>query len=153
MSRLNKNLQEKVIAVASDHAGYYKKTAIIKYFEREGIQFRDLGCFNDKSCDYPDFAHKIAKAIEKREYECGFTFCGSGQGINITANKYQNIRSALCWNTEISELARKHNNSNICAIPSRFVSDEDTIEIVKSFLNVEFEGGRHARRVKKIPVM
>jgi ribose 5-phosphate isomerase B len=150
MSKLNKNLRGKVIAVASDHAGYKKKTAVIKYFEKKGIPYKDFGCYSDKSCDYPDYAHKIAEATEKREYECGFTFCGSGQGISITANKHQNIRSALCWNTEISELSRRHNNSNICAIPSKFVSDEETIAIVESFLNTEFEGSRHANRIIKI---
>lgn len=88
--------------------------------------------------------------MKKKEFECGITFCGSGQGINITANKHQNIRSALCWNTEISKLARKHNDSNICAIPSRFVSKDETITIIRSFLNAEFEGGRHFKRVIKI---
>jgi len=148
-----KSLYEKVIAVASDHAGYNKKTTVIKYLKEKGIAIKDLGCYSDKSCDYPDFAHKIARAIEKREFEYGITFCGSGQGINITANKHQNIRSALCWDSEISELARKHNNSNICAIPSRFVSDEQAIAIVESFLITEFEGDRHARRIKKISLM
>ena len=153
MSKLTKNLHGKVIAVASDHAGYNKKTVVIKYFEKKGIPYKDLGCYSEKSCDYPDFAHKIAEAIEKKEYECGITFCGSGQGINITANKYQNIRSALCWNTEISKLARAHNDSNICAIPSRFVSDEQAIAIVETFLTSEFEGERHTRRVEKISLM
>lgn len=150
MSGLNKNFRGKVVAVASDHAGYNKKMAILDYFEEAGIPYKDLGCYSNKSCDYPDFAHKIAEAIEKKEFDCGITFCASGQGINITANKYQNIRSALCWSIEISKLARKHNDSNVCAIPSRFVSDEETIAIVKSFLNAEFEGGRHFKRVLKI---
>jgi ribose 5-phosphate isomerase B len=114
-----------------------KKTAVIKYFDKKGIPYKDLGCYCNKSCDYPDYAHKIAVAIEKRDCECGITFCGSGQGINITANKYQNIRSALCWNTGIAALAREHNDSNICAIPSRFVTDNEIIAIVEFFLNIE----------------
>ena len=153
MSGLNKIFPGKVIAVASDHAGYNKKMALLDYFEVAGISYKDLGCYSDKSCDYPDYAHKIAEAIEKNEYECGITFCGSGQGINITANKHQNIRSALCWNTEISKLARAHNDSNICAIPSRFVSDEQAIAIVETFLTSEFEGERHTRRVEKISII
>ncbi len=92
------------------------------------------------------------KVIDEGEYQTGITFCGSGQGISITANKYQNVRSALCWNPEIAALARQHNDANICAIPARFVTDSETIEIVKAYLNAEFEGGRHARRIAKIPI-
>ena len=147
-----KYLEGKVIALASDHAGFEKKQVIIKYFDERGIAYKDFGCFSEESTDYPDFAHKIGKAIDENEYKTGITFCGSGQGISITANKYQNVRSALCWNVEIAALAKQHNNANICAIPGRFVSEEETIAIVEVYLNAEFEGGRHARRIAKIPV-
>lgn len=147
-----KNLSEKIIALASDHAGFDKKQVIIKYLEEKGIKYKDFGCYSSESCDYPDFAHAIADAIDKGEYEIGITACGSGQGISITANKHQNVRSALCWNAEIAKLARQHNDANICALPGRFVTDEEAVAIVDAYLNAEFEGGRHARRVAKIPV-
>jgi ribose 5-phosphate isomerase B len=147
-----KNFKGKTIAIASDHAGFYKKQAIIKYFQEKGIAYKDLGCYSDESCDYPDFGHLIAEAIDRGDYEQGITFCGSGQGISITANKHQNVRSGVCWNPEIGALAKQHNNANICAIPSRFVSDEEAVAIVEAYLNAEFEGGRHARRIAKIPL-
>ncbi len=146
------NLKDKIIAVASDHAGFDRKQTILEYFKERGISFNDFGCYTDESCDYADFAHMVAGAIDKGEYETGIVLCGSGQGVNMTANKYQNVRSALCWNSEISELARRHNNANVCAIPGRFVTDKEAIKIVEAFLNAEFEGGRHARRISKIPI-
>lgn len=145
-------LKREVIAIASDHAGYDKKQIIIKYLKERGIPYKDYGCYSDDSCDYPDFAHQIAKAIDVGEFEKGISFCGSGQGISITANKYQHVRSALCWNPEIAALAKKHNDANICAIPSRFVTDEEVIAIVDAFLKADFEGGRHERRISKIPI-
>ena len=147
-----KKLEGQVIALASDHAGFDKKQVIIKYFNKKGIQYKDFGCYSADSCDYPEFAHAIGSAIEKGEYEIGITFCGSGQGISITANKHKNVRSALCWNAEIGALAKQHNDANICSIPGRFVTEEEAIAIVEAFLNAEFEGGRHARRVAKIPI-
>ncbi|SHF79661.1 ribose 5-phosphate isomerase B [Mariniphaga anaerophila] len=147
-----KELRGKTIAIASDHAGFDKKQVIIRFFNENNISYKDLGCYSNESCDYPDFAHRIGDAIDKGEYEIGITFCGSGQGINITANKHQNVRSALCWKPEIGALAKQHNDANICAIPARFVTDEEAVEIVKAFLNAEFEGGRHARRIEKIPL-
>ena len=146
------DLKGKVLALASDHAGFARKQAVIRYFEENGIAYSDLGCYSDESVDYPVYAHKIAEAIEKGEFELGFTFCGSGQGISIAANKHQGIRSGVCWSPEIAALARQHNDANICAIPGRFVSDEEAISIVKAFLDADFEGGRHARRVAQIPV-
>ena len=146
------DLKGKVIAMASDHAGFDKKQLIQNYLKEKGIEFKDFGCYSAESIDYPDFAHKIGKAIEEGEYEIGITFCGSGQGISITANKYPNVRSALCWRPEIAALAKQHNNANICALPARFVTDEEAIAIVETYLNAEFEGGRHARRVDKIPI-
>lgn len=147
-----KKLEETIIALASDHAGFEKKQVIIKYFQEKGIPYKDFGCYSPESCDYPDFAHAIAEAIEKGEYEKGITFCGSGQGISITANKHQNIRSAICWNAKIGALAKQHNDANICAIPSRFVSKQEAVNIVAAYLKAEFEGGRHARRIAKIPL-
>jgi ribose 5-phosphate isomerase B len=145
-------LKDKTIALASDHAGFERKQTLIRYFKEKGIDYKDFGCFSGESCDYPDFAHPIADAIDKGIYEFGVTFCGSGQGISITANKHQNVRSALCWIREIATLARTHNNANICAIPARFVSDQEVIAIVEAFFSAEFEGGRHALRVAKIPM-
>lgn len=147
-----KNLEGKIIVLASDHAGFPKKQVIKKFLGDNNIEYKDLGCFSEESVDYPEFAHKLGEAIEKGEYEIGLSFCGSGQGISITANKHQGVRSALCWIPEIAALARQHNDANVCAIPGRFVSDEKAIEIVKAFLNSDFEGGRHARRVDAIPV-
>ncbi len=145
-------MDDVIIALASDHAGFDRKQAIIRYFTEKGIRFHDLGCYTDESCDYPHFAHLIAEAISNGEYPFGITFCGTGQGISITANKHQKIRSALCWNTEIAKLAKEHNNANICAIPGRFVTNEEAIAIVEAYLNAQFEGGRHQRRIDKMPV-
>jgi len=146
------NLKNKIIAIASDHAGFDKKQVIIKYLKEKGIAYKDFGCFSNESVDYPEFAHAIGEAIDKGEYEIGITFCGSGQGISIAANKHQNVRSATCWKPEIAALARQHNDANICALPARFVTDEETIAIVETYLNTEFEGGRHATRIAKIPI-
>lgn len=142
----------KIIAVASDHAGFAKKQVVLNYLQEKGIEYKDFGCFSEESVDYPEFAHAIGEAIDKGEYEIGLTFCGSGQGISIAANKHQNVRSATCWNAEIAALAKQHNDANICAVPGRFVSDEEAISIVDTFLNAEFEGGRHARRIAQIPL-
>lgn len=147
-----KHLEGKVIALASDHAGFTKKQVIKKFFEDNNIAYEDLGSYSEESVDYPVYAHKMGEAIENGEFEIGITFCGSGQGISIAANKHQGVRSGVCWNTEIATLAREHNNANVCAIPSRFVSDEEAIAIVSAFLNADFEGGRHERRVSLIPI-
>ncbi len=147
-----KNLKEKVIAVACDHAGYQKKQVILNYLTEKDIKYKDLGCFSEERCDYPDFGHLIGNAIDNGEYEVGITFCGSGQGISMTANKHQTVRSAICWIPEIAALARQHNDSNVCAIPARFVSDDEAISIIDAFFNAEFEGGRHARRVDLISI-
>jgi len=125
---------------------------IIKFLQENNIPFKDFGSYSEESVDYPVYAHLIGEAIEKGEYETGITFCGTGQGISIAANKHQGVRSAICWNTDIAVLARQHNNANICAIPGRFVSDDEAIAIVKAFLSTDFEGGRHARRVDQIPI-
>jgi ribose 5-phosphate isomerase B len=147
-----KHAKPNVIALASDHAGFSKKQVIIKHLEEKKIPYKDLGCYTEESVDYPVYAHKLGEAIEKGEFELGISFCGSGQGISIAANKHQGVRSGVCWNVAIAALAREHNNANVCAIPGRFVSDEEAIAIVDAFLNAEFEGGRHARRVNQIPL-
>lgn len=141
-----------IIALASDHAGFERKQAVVHYLDSQKISYSDLGCYSADPCDYPDFAHRIATAISNGEFSLGITFCGSGQGISITANKHQKIRSALCWNAAIARLARQHNDANICSIPGRFVTDEEAVEIVEAFLNASFEGGRHQHRVDKIPI-
>lgn len=140
------------VALASDHAGYSTKEEIKRYLESLGHQVWDFGTHSEESVDYPDFAHPFSLAVEKGEYTLGFIFCGSGNGVSITANKHQGIRSALCWTAEIASLARQHNDANVCAIPARFVSLSDAKHIVKAFLDSKFEGGRHQRRVEKIPV-
>jgi ribose 5-phosphate isomerase B len=140
------------LALASDHAGYSMKEHLKDYLIKKGYFIEDFGCNDEKSCDYPDFAHPLAKAVEKGDFELGFSLCGSGNGINITVNKYAGIRSALCWDVEIAELARKHNNANICALPARFITNEKAEKIVDAFLNTKFEGGRHQKRIDKIPI-
>lgn len=140
------------IALASDHAGFELKNAIILFLKEENIEFIDFGCFTSEACDYPDFAHPLAYAVEKDPGLTGIVFCGSGNGINMTVNKHQGIRSAICWNTKVAELARSHNNANICSLPARFVDKKEAIEIVKVFLNTNFEYGRHLIRINKIPI-
>jgi ribose 5-phosphate isomerase B len=147
-----KDLKNKVIALASDHAGFERKQGIIKYFTEKGYTFKDYGTYSSESTDYPDFGHLIGNAIDNDEIEIAITFCGSGQGINMTANKHQKVRSALCWSPEIATLATQHNNANVCAIPARFVTDDEAIAIVEDYLGAEFEGGRHQRRIEKIPI-
>lgn len=140
------------IALASDHAGYERKQVVKKYLEKQGFEYFDYGAFSSESSDYPDYAHPLALAVEKNEFDFGITLCGSGNGINMVANKHQKIRSAICWKPEIAELARLHNDANVCALPARFITDEEAITIVKIFLSTEFEGGRHQRRIDKIPI-
>ena len=140
----------KKIGFACDHAGFEYKEKIKALLEENGYETTDFGCYSKESVDYPDFAHKLAKAISIKDCEIGIQFCGSGNGINMSVNKHQEIRSALCWQAEIAELARLHNNANICTMPARFISFEEVEKIVYVFLNTEFEGGRHKRRVNKI---
>lgn len=139
------------LAIASDHAGFETKQILVEYLKQKGYDITDFGTNSATSMDYPDTAHPLAIAVEKGEFPLGITLCGSGNGINITANKHQGIRSALCWNTEIAALARQHNNANVCALPARFISVEMAKAIVDVFLNTGFEGGRHQTRVDKIP--
>ena len=139
------------IALASDHAGFERKQTVIDHLKKLGIETKDFGSFSSESTDYADWAHPMASAVEAGEFPVGISLCGSGNGINMTANKHQGIRSALAWNPEIAALAKQHNNANVLALPARFVTDEEAIQIVDAFLNAEFEGGRHQQRIDKIP--
>lgn len=138
------------LGIAADHAGYEYKQWLIGILESEGYEIINFGCDSDESCDYPDFAHPLGAAIENNEVDFGISICGSGNGINMVVNKYQSIRSALCWTEEIAELARTHNNANVCALPARFVSKELALKMIRIFLSTNFEGGRHQRRIDKI---
>lgn len=140
------------IGLASDHAGFDLKSAIILYFEKEKTRIVDFGCFSVESCDYPDFAHPLATAVENDTEMIGIVCCGSGNGINMTVNKHKGIRSAICWNSKVAELARSHNDANICSLPARFITEKEGLEIVRIFLNTDFEGGRHLQRINKIPL-
>ena len=140
----------KNIGVACDHAGFDHKESVISHLKSKGYTVTDYGCFSTDSVDYPDFAHQLAHSIKNGSNELGIQFCGSGNGINMSANKHQAIRSALCWEVEIAELARLHNNANVCTMPARFISLEKALSIIDVFLNTDFEGGRHQRRVDKI---
>ena len=143
---------EKPIALCSDHAGYATKQAVIAYLEQAGIAYKDFGTYSEESCDYPDFAHPCAEAVENGECYPGIGICGTGEGVCMTLNKHQGIRAALCWKPEIAALAREHNDANVLVMPGRFISNDEALEITKVFLNTEFAGGRHQRRIEKIPV-
>lgn len=140
----------KVLALGSDHAGFELKEFLKKYLSEKGIEIIDFGTESINSVDYPDFAHPVAKGVNDNKFETGILICGSGNGVNIVANKYPNVRAALCWLGELAELARKHNNANILSLPSRFISFEESIKIVDLFLSTTFEGGRHQTRIDKI---
>ena len=143
---------EKPIALCSDHAGYDTKQAVIAYLEQAGIAYKDFGTYSEESCDYPDFAHPCAEAVESGECYPGIGICGTGEGVCMTLNKHHGIRAALCWKPEIAALAREHNDANVLVMPGRFISNDEALEITKVFLNTEFAGGRHQRRIEKIPV-
>lgn len=143
-------MENKRIAIVSDHAGYFLKGKLISYLVKEKYDVKDFGCFSEEPVDYPDFGHPFANAVSAGEYEMGISICGTGNGINMTVNKHPGIRSALCWNEEISRLARAHNDANVCALPGRFISESEAYLIIKTFLNTSFDGGRHKRRIDKI---
>ena len=138
------------ITIGSDHAGVDYKSEVVEFLEKEKHEVLDVGTFSQESVDYPEFAHLVSKEVLAGA-DFGVLICGSGNGANMTANKHEKIRSALCWNNEIARLSRTHNNANVLSIPSRFVSLEEVLEIVKTFINTEFEGGRHLTRINKIP--
>ena len=134
----------------SDHAGVSLKRSVIQFLKEKGYNIKDYGPNTEDSVDYPDYAHPVARAVENKEHELGILICGSGNGINMTANKHQGIRAALCWEEEIASLARQHNNANILVMPARFISETKALSIVESFFSAQFEGGRHQNRVNKI---
>ncbi|WP_296634078.1 ribose 5-phosphate isomerase B [Polaribacter sp.] len=138
------------VAIGNDHAGTEYKFEIIKHLKQKGFTVLNFGTDTNSSMDYPDTIHPTADAVESGKAELGIILCGSGNGAQITANKHQGIRAALCWNNELVALTRQHNNANVLTIPARFVSLQQAIGFVDVFLNTEFEGGRHANRVNKI---
>jgi ribose 5-phosphate isomerase B len=138
------------IAIAADHAGYCMKEYIRERLSPEGYEFYDFGTFSQDSVDYPDFIHPLAKAVEDGKYDAGIIVCGSGNGVAIVANKYPDIRAAVCWNEEIAKLSRRHNNANVISLPARFISLQDSLQLVRIFFTTGFEGGRHEVRVAKI---
>ena len=140
------------IGLACDHAGFKYKEQLKKYLYSKEKKIKDFGCYSLESVDYPDFAHQLAKSIENNTNDLGIQFCGTGNGINMSANKHQEIRAALCWNTHIAEQARLHNNANILTMPARHLSWQEVKNIVDTFLSTEFEGGRHEKRVNKIKI-
>lgn len=140
------------VGMASDHAGYEMKCIIQGFLAANNIEYVDYGTDSAESCDYADFAHPCAVGVEEGKNYPGICLCGSGNGIAMTLNKHQGIRAAICWTVELAKLARQHNDANILVIPARFIEPSLALEIVETFLNTEFEGGRHARRIAKIPV-
>ncbi len=138
------------IATGSDHAGFKLKEKVRKYLLEKGIEVKDFGTYNEDSVDYPDFAHPVANAVENKEVDFGIIMCGSGNGINMAANKHKGIRAALSWNAEIAKLARQHNDANILTLPGRFIEEAEALKAVDVFLETAFEGGRHQKRVEKI---
>ena len=138
------------LAIGSDHAGYDLKETLIKYLVNKGYQIIDCGTNSNDSCDYPDYAHSVANSVETKKVDLGILMCGSGNGINMAANKHQDVRAALSWTPEIASLAKQHNAANIVVLPARFITEEVAKQIVDAFLTTEFEGGRHQNRVDKI---
>lgn len=138
------------IAIGADHAGFEYKELLRKWLEKNGYPVKDFGAFSTESADYPDFAHPVAIAVEKKESDLGVLICGSANGVAITANKHQGIRAAICWNEELASLARQHNNSNVLCLPARFIDIALAEKILDRFLHSNFEGGRHERRVNKM---
>ena len=138
-----------IIPIGCDHAGYDLKLKVIELMTRKGYEMKDFGCHSSESIDYPDYGHPVANFIAENGGK-GIVICGSGNGINMTVNKHQAIRSALCWTNEIAQLSRLHNDSNIIALPARFIPEELALEMIDTFFSTDFEGGRHQKRVDKI---
>ena len=143
---------KKNLAIASDHAGYQMKLSIIRYLEGKGYKVKDFGTDSTDAVNYPDFGHPLAEAVESGSFDLGISLCGSGNGINMVTNKHQGIRGALCWNKEISTMARLHNDANICSLPARYLNLETAREIIDAFLETDYEGGRHDIRIGHIPI-
>ena len=142
----------KTIGLCSDHAGFERKEQVKAWLESKGLSYQDFGTHSTDSCDYPDYAHPMAQAVEAGNVYPGIAICGTGNGIGMTLNKHQGIRAALCWNAEIAQLARAHNDANVLVMPGRFISWDEAEKILEVFFATEFEGGRHQRRIDKIPV-
>jgi ribose 5-phosphate isomerase B len=140
----------KPIAIGSDHAGFDLKMDLVRWLNKNQYQLMDMGVYENKSVDYPDYAHPVAKAVEDGEAEFGILLCGSANGVCMSANKHQGIRAAICWETEIARLARLHNNANVLCLPARFISPDEGLKILQTFMITAFEGGRHQNRVNKI---
>jgi ribose 5-phosphate isomerase B len=140
----------KKIAIGSDHAGFELKSELIRYLGSKGIEVLDKGCYSSERADYPDYGHAVALSVTGGECERGILMCGSGNGINMSANKHKGVRAALCWNREITELARLHNDANILVLPARYIGEEEAKRCIDVFLDTAFEGGRHASRIQKI---
>ena len=138
------------IAIGCDHAAFELKEKLKPYLISKGFEIKDFGCYSEERADYPDFAHPVANGGENNDFDFGLLMCGSGNGINMTANKHKGIRSALCWNAEIATLARQHNDANILTLPARYVSEEEAKKCIDAFYSTAFEGGRHTDRVAKI---
>ena len=143
---------EKVLALGSDHAGFILKEFLKKYLTEKGFEIIDFGTGSEKSVDYPDIAHPLAKAINDNQYKTGILICGTGNGVSMVANKYPNIRAALCWKSELAEMARLHNDANILSLPARFITFDEAIKVVDIFLSTPFEGNRHQIRIDKIRI-
>lgn len=141
---------KEIIPIACDHAGFELKNKVIDFLISKGFEVKDFGTYSADSVDYPDFAHKVGSAVNSGAYQRGIVICGSGNGVQMTVNKYPNVRCALCWNEEIASLARQHNDANIISLPARFIDETTALRIVDIYLNTAFEGGRHQRRVEKI---
>ena len=142
----------KTIGLASDHAGYELKEYVKTWLEAKGWEYKDLGTYSTDRCDYPDFAHQLAVAVEEGECYPGIAICGSGEGISMTLNKHQGIRAALVWIPEIAHMTRLHKDANVLVMPGRYIDTETASQIMEEFFNTEFEGGRHQKRIDKIPV-
>jgi len=140
------------IAIGNDHAGYEIKMHVLDWLREQGYEIKNYGTDSPDSVDYPDFAHPVAAAVEKGEFDQGVLICGSGQGVSMTANKHKGIRAVICWIPEIAELARSHNNANILCLPGRFMDKQTTIKILENYFSTDFEGGRHQTRINKVPV-
>jgi len=140
------------ISIACDHAGFELKEKIVAFLEKKDYQVHDFGTYSSQSVDYPDYVHLLARSVSAQEYDFGILICGTGNGVSITANKYASIRCALCWNEDLSRLARQHNNANIIALPARFISEQEACQAVDIFLHTSFDGGRHQQRIDKIPI-
>ncbi len=146
-----KQIMSKIVPIGADHAGFLLKEEVKKHLISLGYEPDDKGCYSEESIDYADYGHPVASAVEANPGSIGIVICGSGNGINMTVNKHQGIRGALCWKKEIAQLAREHNDANILTLPARFITQEEALEMVTIFFNTAFEGGRHQTRIEKIP--